>query len=84
MAGAGGGSGAGASIGGSGGAGGSGSVFVGGPCVATPDGRALEVFAKTNDGHIYRRAFDGNNWNSWSDLAALDATINRRTLRSRL
>jgi hypothetical protein len=49
-------------------------TFVGGPCVVTPDRTNVEVFSRASDGHIYRRAFDGNNWGAWISLAALDAT----------
>src|SRR5216110_1175460 len=49
-------------IGGSGGTGGSGPVFVGGPCVVTPDQTSVEVFGRASDGNVFRRAFDGRNW----------------------
>jgi len=78
-AGSGGGAGTGGGISGTGtggsGSGGSNAVFVGGPCVATPDREAIEVFARTIDGHIHRRAFDGVNWGSWNNIAALDGTL---------
>ena len=64
---------AGTSAGGS--AGSSNPVFVGGPCVTTPDGTTIEVFAKGSDGRIFRRAYDGSNWNSWANLAALDGSL---------
>lgn len=60
---------------GSGGSGGSGPTFVGGPCIVTPDHTGLEAFARVSDGHIYRRAFDGNTWGGWTNIAALDGTI---------
>jgi hypothetical protein len=55
--------------------GGSAPIFVGGPCVATPDHIAFEVFGRSSDAHIYRRAYDGTNWGTWSNLPALDATL---------
>jgi hypothetical protein len=35
----------------------------------------VEVFGRANDGHVYRRAFDGRNWESWTQLDALDAMM---------
>jgi len=58
------------------GTGGSNPVFVGGPCIVTPDRiGVVEVFARASDGHIYRRAYDGRNWGSWVALAGLDGTM---------
>jgi hypothetical protein len=50
-------------------------VFMNGPCVVNPTGTSVEVFARANDGHIYRRAFDGRLWGTWTSLAGLDGTI---------
>jgi hypothetical protein len=68
--GGGGGSGAGGSA-----TGGSHPVFVGGPCVATPDNKSLEVLGRSSNGHIYRRAYDGSTWGDWSNVTALDGTM---------
>jgi hypothetical protein len=57
------------------GAGGSNVVFVGGPCVVTPDRTGIEVFGRTSDGRILRRAFDGANWGGWTNLIALDGRM---------
>jgi hypothetical protein len=35
----------------------------------------VEVFGRASDGKIYRRAFDGRNWGSWTALAGLDGTM---------
>lgn len=63
--------------GGSGGGGthGSNLVFVGGPCVVTPDRTGVEVFARSSDGRVLRRAYDGANWGGWSNLPALDGSL---------
>jgi hypothetical protein len=59
-----------------GGTGGTTPTFVGGPCIATPDRQsAVEVFGRASDGHVYRRAFDGRRWGSWSVLAGLDGSL---------
>jgi hypothetical protein len=60
---------------GGGGAGGAGLTFVGGPCTITPDLTKVEVFARSSDRKIYRRAFDGTNWGNWSTLSGVDATV---------
>ena len=78
QAGTGGGNGAGiAGVGGSaiGGSGGSNPIFVGGPCVVTPDQTTVEVFGRASDGNIYRRAFDGRNWGGWAALGGLDGKL---------
>jgi hypothetical protein len=64
-------------LGGTGGGGtdSSGPVFVGGPCVVTPDQTTVEVFGRASDGHIYRRSFDGRNWAGWIQLVGLDGTM---------
>jgi hypothetical protein len=62
-------------VGSGGSTGGSNLVFVGGPCVTTPDRTAIEVLARSSDGRILRRANDGANWGNWSNLPALDATM---------
>jgi hypothetical protein len=67
---------AGTGLGGMGGSGGSNAVFVSGPCIVSPDrASAVEVFARASDTRIYRRAFDGRNWGSWSALIGLDGTL---------
>jgi len=33
------------------------------------------VFARSSDGRILRRAYDGSNWGDWANLAALDGQI---------
>jgi hypothetical protein len=61
---------------GGGGTGGSAAVFVGGPCIVSADRiSAVEVFARASDGHIYRRAYDGRNWDKWANVPALDGTM---------
>jgi hypothetical protein len=57
------------------GTGGSTPVFVGGPCVVTPDLRTVEVFGRSSDGRIYRRVYDGANWGGWARLLALDGAM---------
>jgi hypothetical protein len=39
---------------------------------STLDG--LEVFARANDGHIYRRLHDGSSWGNWRNLSGVDGT----------
>ena len=54
------------------GTGGSSTVFVGGPCVVSiPGSMAVEVFARSA-GSIFRRRFDGRNWETWTALTGLD------------
>ena len=55
--------------------GGSTPIFVGGPCIATPDHIVFEVFGRVSDGGVYRRPYDGTDWGTWSKLSALDATL---------
>jgi len=50
-------------------------VFVGGPCVVTPDRIGVEVFARSSDGRVLRRAYDGAIWGSWINLPALDGSL---------
>jgi hypothetical protein len=58
------------------GTGGSGVVFIGGPCVTSPDRVAtLEVLGRATDGRIYRRPFDGRNWGTWTAVTGLDGTM---------
>jgi hypothetical protein len=61
--------------GGAGGTGGSNPIFVGGPCVASTDLVGVDVLGRTNDGKIYRRAYDGTTWTGWTNLAALDGSM---------
>ena len=55
--------------------GGSGPTFAGGPCVVSPDRTAVEVFGRSSDGRILRRAYDGSNWGAWANLPALDGKM---------
>ena len=55
--------------------GGSGPTFVGGPCIVSPDRTAVEVFARSSDGRVLRRAYDGDNWGGWINLPALDGNL---------
>jgi len=70
-----GGAGAGAAGTGGGGTGGAAVTFVGGPCIVTSDRTAVEVFGRTSDGRVVRRAFDGGNWLGWSSLSGLDGRM---------
>jgi hypothetical protein len=57
------------------GSGGSNAVFIGGPCVTSVDLRSVEIFAKSSDGRIYRRLYDGTNWGSWTPLIGVDGSM---------
>lgn len=49
--------------------------FRGGPCVASPESRTVEVFARGDNQQIYRRVIAGTDVGSWAALGDLDATI---------
>jgi hypothetical protein len=46
--------------------------FINGPCVATPDFSAIEIYA-TSGQRIYRRVINGSNTGSWAVVSSLDA-----------
>jgi len=48
--------------------------FLGGPCVTSTGGTAVEIFGRGDDKKIYRRVIDGNALGSWAILGALDGT----------
>jgi hypothetical protein len=49
--------------------------FRGGPCAATPDQSSVEVFARGDDQHIYRRVVTGSDWGNWASLTDLDGSL---------
>jgi hypothetical protein len=75
IGGTGGGAGAGTAGTGGSGTGGTAPMFVGGPCAVTPDLTAVEVFARSSEGRLLRRAYDGSNWGSWANLPALSGSM---------
>jgi hypothetical protein len=65
--------------GGTSGSAGTGLRFLSGPCVVMPAENKLEVFARASDSNIYRRAYDGDKWDTWQALLGLGETTDARS-----